>query len=301
MTSTSISQQYPQPQPLLKGHAKADRPFLFVLIIMAALATLALLAGRQALRLGDSWQSALTGQASLQIYDIAPENRAIISERIRIRLSDYYPPITADIMDDTEIQKRLKPWLGDLSGETINELPIPLFFSIKSDKEINIDQLQNWLRELALDIEISDHKVEKSRYRDFGKILSRAAFLYLALTLLAAGLISGFATQANMRGFETTLRIMKNAGASRTFVARLFVWRYLKLSLKGAITGTLIGMGLMLVWAIIGGQNIGVISGWRPALYDIIWLIILVWMFTLICTLISGFMAWISPLSIGRS
>ena len=115
----------PAPQPLLPKRPETERPLFMVLVIMAFLATLALLAGRQGLKLGAEWQNELYGTASLQVFDVAPENHTIIIDRVTERLAGYNPPVTAKALTQTDMLERLEPWLG--SASSAEDLPLPLF------------------------------------------------------------------------------------------------------------------------------------------------------------------------------
>ena len=167
----------PPVQPLLPRRPETERPLLAVLIIMAFLATLALLAGRQGLRLGAQWQGELYGTASLQVYSVAPENRDIISVRVQERLKDFNPPLDAVLLSQTDMSDRLKPWLGAASDA--QELPFPLFFALESESNIKAAQIENWLDPLGLNIDVDDHDQSRREFETLGRALYQLSLIHI--------------------------------------------------------------------------------------------------------------------------
>jgi len=284
----------PPVQPLLPKRVETERPLLVVLTIMAFLAAIALLAGRQGLRLGAQWQNELYGTASLQVFDVAPENRAIITDRVTERLTSFSPDLTITRLTQTDMADRLEPWLGAASRD--DALPLPLFFALESEGDIRTAQIENWLTPLDLTLRADDHSQWRGEFETVGRALYRTAFLILALVLTASAVIAGFATQSVMSAFAPTLKVMYRSGASRSFVARLFVKRFFQLALRGALTGVACAVLIALVWnfaVLPSGESL--MQRLSLEFSDIVWIALLILAFVLCCTLISGYMAWRLP------
>jgi len=257
----------PPVQPLLPKRVETERPLLVVLTIMAFLAAIALLAGRQGLRLGAQWQNELYGTASLQVFDVAPENRAIITDRVTERLTSFSPDLTITRLTQTDMADRLRT-----------------------------AQIENWLTPLDLTLRADDHSQWRGEFETVGRALYRTAFLILALVLTASAVIAGFATQSVMSAFAPTLKVMYRSGASRSFVARLFVKRFFQLALRGALTGVACAVLIALVWnfaVLPSGESL--MQRLSLEFSDIVWIALLILAFVLCCTLISGYMAWRLP------
>jgi len=284
----------PPKQPLLPRRKETDRPLWVVLAIMAFLATLALLAGRQGLRLGTQWQSELYGTASLQVFDVAPENKEIIIERVTNRLNDFRPPLIITPLSQADMFARIEPWLGD-SGQS-EDLPFPIFFALKSQQDIRPDQVKRWLEPLNLTLLIDDHAASRKEFQTVGRALYRTAMLILILVLAASAVIAGFATQSVMSAFAPTLKVIYRSGASQAFVAQLFVKRIFKLSCRGALIGVFGGLIVALLWnGLILGAKGSLMQRLSLHPADIIWIIILVLFFIGCCTVVSGITAWRAP------
>lgn len=284
----------PPAQPLLPNRKGTDRPLWVVLAIMAFLATLALLAGRQGLRLGTQWQSELYGTASLQIFDVAPENKDIIIRRVTERLNSFTPSLSAAPLSQADMISRIEPWLG---GNSLSEdLPFPVFLALESQHEIRPDQIQSWLAPLNLDILVDNHATSRREFETVGRALSRTASLILILVLAASAVIAGFATQSVMSAFEPTLKVIYRSGASRSFVARLFIKRIFKLSLRGALIGVFGGICVALLWnGLILGAGDSLMQRLSLDVSDIMWIVILIVFFVGCCTMTSGITAWRAP------
>jgi len=284
----------PPTQPLLPKRAETDRPLLIVLAIMAFLATLALLAGRQGLRLGTEWQSELYGTASLQVFDVAPENRDIIIQRVTDRLETFTSPLDVSLLSQSDMAARLEPWLGPNSQA--EELPFPLFFTLGSERDIQPDQIKNWLAPLELNILVDNHETWRGEFEAVGRALYRTALLILILVLAASAVIAGFATQSVMSAFAPTLKVIYRSGASRHFVAQLFTKRFFKLSLRGALFGVFGGLIVALLWnGLILGAGDSLMQRLSLRFSDIIWIAILIVFFISCCTVVAGLIAWRTP------
>ena len=289
----------PAEQPLLPRQPQTERPLIVALIIMAFLATLALLAGRQGLRLGAEWQNELYGTASLQVFDVAPENQTIIAERVIERLNDFTPPLKITQLSQTDMAERLEPWLG--SASETDDLPFPLFFALESENDILSTHIDRWLEPLNLDVKIDDHSQWRLEFETVGRALYRTAFLVLALILITSGVIAGFATQSVMSAFNATLTVIYRSGATRQFVTQLFIRRFFRLSLRGALAGVGAGVIMALLWnSLILRGNESLMQRLSIDFSEIIWLFLLIIAFTLCCTLISAVIAWRAPKSIRR-
>ncbi|MEP6343952.1 MAG: hypothetical protein ABJ275_11625 [Maricaulaceae bacterium] len=290
----------PDEQPLLPRQFRTERPLIVALIIMAFLATLALLAGRQGLRLGAEWQNELYGTASLQVFDVASENQEIIAERITERLSHFTPKLGITQLSQSDMVERLKPWLG--SAAETEDLPFPLFFALESESDILSAHIERWLEPLNLDVKVDDHNQWRVEFETVGRALYRTAFLVLALILITSAMIAGFATQSVMSAFSSTLAVIYRSGATRQFVTQLFIQRFFRLSLRGALSGVGAGVIMALLWnGFILRSNESLMQRLSIDFSEIIWLFLLVIAFTLCCTLVSGSIAWRAPKSLRRS
>ncbi len=284
----------PAAQPLLPKRKETDRPLLAVLAIMAFLATLALLAGRQGLRLGTEWQNELYGTASLQVFGVAPENQDIIITRVTERLESFTPPLRVNILSQADMTARLEPWLGP--NTSAEELPFPLFFSLEAERDIRPEQIENWLAPLNLNTLVDNHAAWRNEFETLGHALYRTASLILILVLAASAVIAGFATQSVMSAFASTLKIIYRSGASRPFVAKLFIIRTLKLSARGALIGVFGGLIIALLWnGFILEKGDSLMQRLSLNLSDIVWIVILILVFIIACTGVSGLIAWRAP------
>lgn len=289
----------PPVQPILPKRPETERPLMVVLVIMAFLATLALLAGRHGLRLGTEWQTELYGTASLQIFDVAPENRAIIIDRVTDRLANYSPIVTATPLSPADMIERLEPWLGTASRA--EELPLPLFFALSSPEQVSATQIEYWLAPLELSALVDDHGQWRGEFETAGRALYRTAFLILGLVLTASAVIAGFATQSVMSAFAPTLSTLYRSGASRTFVAKLFIMRFFKLALVSAVIGVLAALFISFIWSgFVLTKGASLLQRLSLGPGDLFMALILILAFTFCCTLVAGLMAWKLPAPTGR-
>ena len=143
--------------PLLDPKGNDAGSLLFVLSIVAYLATIALMFSLSMNRISASWNTSLKNTATVQIL---VDNPRLIETQVDItlkNLKENYPNSEVTAVDKKKSLDMLKPWLGN--SVLPDDLPIPALISIKFAKEDNKDlaYLTPDLKAEGVIIEIDDH------------------------------------------------------------------------------------------------------------------------------------------------
>lgn len=268
-------------QPLLPPRPEQGRSMLIVLAVMALLAALSLLFARGADRLDTRWTAQLNQSATAQVLVGSEALRDAQMERAEAVLREWLPGAKISALSPADARELLDPWLGDTVLP--DDLPVPGLIEIRAKDDLPVLQLGDAFTEAGLRVILDDH----SRFSaDLQRTVGRVVWLGLVLiglTVLAAFSVSTFATRAGLAAQHDIIHVLVQAGASDSFIARLFIVRSAWHGLVGGLIGALIAAA---GWAVLSfGPAQGTV-GWRglaDSLLDIGALAALTGLFGLIC------------------
>lgn len=283
----------PDKEPLLPVDKTAERPLWIVLIIMAFLASLALLSARIGERNYRGLQSQLAGTATVQLTDVTADNRLETAEKALAIIRTAAPDTKAVRVSDADALSLIEPWMG---GSPENGLPqgiaLPVLISLSG---ITPEQRQSLRREFdsaALPAVIDDHSKWSGDMTRAARAFSIGSWLILLLTVFAGMAASVFATQSAMSAQRKTVSVFAQVGAPDKFIIKLFVARAIKV---GAISGALGALGsaaFLLVYRLLRGKaESGIMPDLSPTLGDAGMLIAVCAVFAVICACAAGFTA----------
>jgi len=289
---TEVSPQSAAPQPLLSTQSDNARSLIIVLMIMAFLATLALLFSLSADRLRKNWQGQLGSSATVQIMVDSLETRETKIETALKVLRPALPNAAVSLLSDTQSKALLKPWLGNL--ELPDDLPLPVLISISETggAAISQDRITALLGEEGIIAEVDDHSRWSDQIGRSGLGLRAAAMALLALIFGAGIAVSGFATQAALSAQRDVIRVLVQVGAEDSFIARLFIRQAGLRGLKGGIIGVVIGSVMALLLSLRQTKETALLPDLGLHWTDGFFLILLIVGFTLICACAAGVTAY---------
>ena len=280
------------PQNLLSGQADNARSLIFVLTIMAFLATLALLFSLSSDRLQKNWQGELDRSATVQIMVESTETRDTNIETALNIIKRALPKADIKLLSEEQSQALLKPWLGNL--ELPEDLPLPALISIDLEKNETIasSRIEALLGEEGVIAEVDDHSRWSEQIGRSGRGLKAAAMMLLALILGASIAVSGFATQAALSAQRDVIRVLVQVGAQDSFISKLFIHQAGLRGLKGGMLGVIIGTLIALLLSIRHSKETSLLPDLGLHWSDGIFLIGLIIGFAMICAMAAGFTAY---------
>ena len=283
------AQTFPRQAALLPVKLRNTRALWLVLIIMALLASLSLLFARGAMRLSSDWQTQLSDTISVQIILDSASDWDAQTEEARTALLDALPGADIEIVSQSDAKKLLQPWLGNTALP--EDLVVPALLQV-SGIELSSDRIKNTLDPLGLRTNIDDN----SRYADALTVTTRK-LLFVSLSVLALILMTGvciniFATRAAMTAQKEIIRVLVQVGASDKFISNLFIRQAALRGCLGAFIGIAIAGAIWLLLSVFDDWFGLAWTGLAPVLVDIFWLVLLGFVFTLICAVAAGMTSW---------
>ena len=227
---------------------------LFTSGAMAFLAVLALAMSMASGRLADRWGEELAKSVTVRIS--APLEQVERQTKAAVRVLETTAGIaTVRVLNTAEQQALLAPWFGP--DVPIDDLPIPkLIEVIETDEGFDAAGLRLRLQAEAPGAVLDDH----TRWR---KPLTVAAGRLRALGWVSIAIIGGataamitLAANAALAANLQVIRVLRLIGATDGYIARAFVRRFTLRALGGALIGTIIGMGAILMLPQATGDRI---------------------------------------------
>ena len=237
-----------RPTPIVPRRSVAGRSLVFVVAIMATLASLTLGAVAVISDRADAWSADVSREATVQIRPARDlDMDAALAEAVE--LARATPGIeTAAVVNDAEAASLLEPWLG--SGFDMSELPVPRLvrLSIRPGAVPDLADLSARLQAALPEASLDDHRVWVSRLVAMARASILVGAAVLALMLAATVLIVVFATRAAMAGNAHVIEVLHFVGAERAYIAAQFQTHFLLLGLGGAMIGG--SLGLIALWGL---------------------------------------------------
>mgnify|MGYP000043826272 FL=1 len=182
--------------PLLDPKGNDSGSLLFVLSIVAYLATIALMFSLSMNRISASWNTSLKNTATVQIL---VDNPRLRETKVGITLKSFkenYPNSEVTVVGKKKSLDMLKPWLGN--SVLPDDLPIPALISVKFAKEDNKDlaYLTSDLKAEGVIIEIDDHTRWSEQVKRSATALKVGSSALLILIFSVAMFITNYATKS---------------------------------------------------------------------------------------------------------
>ena len=278
----------PPEQPLLPTRPAQGRALLLVLAVVAGLAALSLLFARGADRLERSWSAQLSETSTVQVMVPSETLREAQLSEAQAILRRAVPDGEITALSRAESLALIQPWLGD--ADLPDDLPVPGVITVRASTKLPADSLQRSFAAANIRASIDDHSRFSGRLQQsVGRLVLLGAGL-VALTLLAGAAVSVFATRAGLAAQRDIIHVLVQAGASDSFIARLFVRQN---AIWGALGASFGAGAAVLLWLYVSfGPGRGSV-GWQglDVLGDALALALLVGAFGAACALAAGWAA----------
>jgi cell division transport system permease protein len=157
-------------------------------------------------------------------------------------------------MGGKESEDLLAPWLG--AGLDLSQLPVPRLIVLRRDETAKFDEigLRAALDAALPNANLDNHGAWMQRLSNMADVVVAAALGVFALVLTAMGLAVGFATRGAMAGAREIIEALHFVGADDSFIAGQFQRHFLRLGLRGGLTGGSAAAALFLVLGVLSRQ-----------------------------------------------
>lgn len=158
---------------------------------------------------------------------------------------------------EAETARLLEPWLG--SGLSFEDLPIPRLVVVRLSEETAFDGagLKAKLEASVPGATLDDHRRFLDRLVAMAHTLVWLGMGVLALVLAATVLSVVFATRGAMAGNRDIVQVLHFVGARDSYIASQFQRRFLRLGLKGGLTGGAAATATFLLAQLTAEQGVG--------------------------------------------
>ena len=211
------------------------------------------------------WSRAVTGTLTVQIPALSAINEDTANQartdRAVFALRSMPSVRSVQVLEKTEIEALLAPWLGDAAA--IGGLPIPVLIdvSLSDDATMIIENLRTAVKTVVPDAIIDDHRRWFEHLIDLteGFRLLTIGIALIVTTALALTVV--YATRASMAEFREVISVLHLIGARDIYVATQFAKRTLSAALKGSAGGLLAGAFTLITISLLASN---VESGFLP-------------------------------------
>lgn len=220
--------------PLLDPKGNDSGSLLFVLSIVAYLATIALMFSLSMNRISASWNMSLKNTATVQILVDNPRLRETQVDITLKNLKENYPNSEITVVGKKKSLDMLKPWLGN--SVLPDDLPIPALISVKFASGDNKDlaYLTSDLKAEGVIIEIDDHTRWSEQVKRSATALKVGSSALLILIFSIAILITNYATKSALLAQKKIINILLQVGAKNIFITKLFIKQA---GIRGLVSG----------------------------------------------------------------
>ncbi len=243
---------------------KQSSPFFltWITMLMTFVAALTLFASVSLNNIIDHWNSVVSGSLTIQqpTYDLTGINREeeALAELEQITELLKQQPFVVDfhILNDTEMDKLMSPWLGELSA--INELPIPKLIDVTLDKSIpfSLEMFKTELNAIAPYAQVDSHRIWLSHLIDIAGGIQKTIFIILSLLILTTAFTVIYTTRSGLLVQSDTLNLLQMMGAKDISIAWGVAARALNKSFLGGCIGFALSLPIVLiVTTLVDGQS----------------------------------------------
>lgn len=270
----------------------------WIMMLMVMLATLALAGTLSVNNMLEHWNSSMSGSLTVQVMPSSIKSRGNIVDNTMEEVDRAVAVVkeakgvkSARALEVSELQKLLKPWLGDTALE--GDIPLPRLIDVEIDETIDFDveSLQKELQKYAPNASVDVHRIWLEKLSKLANTIKISAFVVLGLVLFTALATVVYATITSLAVHRPAIEILHLIGAKDTYIAYLFSKRTLLFSFVGALLGTMIAMLLVfLVGNVLAMFEEGLITNGSLDTKDWSFLLFL----PLVAALISGLSAYVT-------
>ncbi|MCE2927224.1 MAG: hypothetical protein LW823_06255 [Rickettsiales bacterium] len=144
-------------------------------------------------------------------------------------------------LSDDEMNELLKPWLGDVARS--DKLPVPMVVEVDlmPDAATRLDYkaIQHNLRTIAAGVEVDAQELWVQAFARFSGAIQQIVTVFASLIVSGLAMMIAFTSRAALKLHAKTVQLLHSVGAEDRYVTRQFQFESLRLTLPGALFGTL--------------------------------------------------------------
>ena len=200
------------------------------------------------------WGGNITQSMTIQIptftADGSPREEAVTQDIEAIQaLAKAYPMIKeVRVITDREMSELMQNWLGPESDVTQLPLPKLLDVSLQKISPTDIDKFALDLSEQVPAAILDSHRLWLQDLVQFTDRLGTIIFVMMGLILITAVITIMYATKSSLYQQNQIIALIHRMGGGDLYIILPFAFRSLRLTLEGALIGTIIAF--LTVWTL---------------------------------------------------
>ncbi|MBR1648197.1 MAG: cell division protein [Alphaproteobacteria bacterium] len=208
-----------------------------------------------------NWNSSILGSLTVQIIPSSnpdkqkAKDETILQEERAVNMLKAMPEaLKVTSLNDEQLQKLLRPWLGD--DVEIEDLPMPRLIDVrlKPGAEINFKVLAEKLANIAPLASLDNHKLWLNKLINFAAGLKMLALSVLLLVICVTSGAIFYTTQTSLGLHRDVIEILHLMGAKDTYIAQQYAARTAVLGLIGGVIGVVLAIPAIFLIAHLAGQ-----------------------------------------------
>ena len=222
----------------------SSRILPWLLAIMVYLIALALFSVLSMNKISGQWDSALSAHITVQLppAELTPADQPVDVEAILELLRSRPGIASAKLLDKTDIDRLMEPWLG--TPETTFSMPLPQLIAVTLQPAAQVDTraLSQEIRNISIDALVVDHKKGLEGLIDLAGWIRLISAGVIVLIGVSAILMAVLITKMGLAAHAPVIELLHLMGAEDRYVAEQFQ----RHALSGGLMGGLIGLALSL-------------------------------------------------------
>jgi cell division transport system permease protein len=228
------------PAPLLPRQDGRDYALLFVVAALSFLAGLAAVGALAGERAAQGWRTELVGSATVVVRAQGTDTPDEAAARATAAVAGVKGVAEARALDPAKAEALIAPWIGP--GALPADLPTPRLIAVDLDRKAPASgaDLERALKAAGVDADVDDHSRWAAQIMRAGAAVAAIAAALFALILATLGAVVAFATRQGLSARRDVVEALHLAGATDSFIARLFQARFGRASAQASLAGALL-------------------------------------------------------------
>jgi cell division transport system permease protein len=225
------------PAPLLPRGDGRDLALLFVVAALSFLASLAAIGGFAGARAAEGWRSEIAGSATLIVSAQGTDTPDAAAARAAEVVSGVRGVAEAEALSAERARALVGPLVGPAGLPA--DLPTPRLVAVTLDPRAPARgaDLQRALKAAGVDAMVDDHSRWTAQIMHAGQGFEAGAISLFLLIIAALASVIAFATRQGLVARRDVVEALHLAGATDSFIARLFQARFARASAQAGLAG----------------------------------------------------------------
>lgn len=222
-----------------------------VLCFLACMAALVVMASDRA---AHGWSRDIRAEVTVQVRPTGLESGSVAAAKAAEVLAGVKGVGQVTALEPEKARELIKPWLGDA---IIDDLPIPNLVEVTLDPRhpATPKAMMEALEAAEIDASIDDHSTWLKDIEQSAMIMRLIALSIFLIIFSATAAVVGFATRAGLTARANIVEVLSLCGASDTFIAERFQWRFARMTFESGLLGATIAAGAMAIIKATGSSQ----------------------------------------------